>query len=323
MKMKEALTNVKSIKKKVSGSSVILSRKFQTSIRPVPELIEKLKQEFLLSVEIDPPKGTNTERMIDECRELSEYGVNAINVSDLPMAKLRMSALAFAAILKRETRFDIILHITARDRTIIALQSDLLGAYALGIKNILALRGDPPSVGDYPFATGVFDITSSGIVRLASSFNAGYDGLGNPLATPTRFAIGVAFNQNAPSIENEFKRLEMKLKAGAHFIQTQPVFEPDSIEKLVEFARYRDIPVIATTMLISSLSQAEYLANEVPGIKIPARFIQMLSASSDPEHEASVFLVELISKLMQVVNGVCIVFPQNRFDLLKKVLSNL
>jgi len=321
--MSRAIEKVRPVKRKII---TFYEGKFPKPItvpRPLPPFVAKLKEGFIFSVEIDPPKGSDVSKIIEQCNEFGSLGGSAVNVADLPMAKLRMSALSLAIILKRETKLDIILHITARDRNIIALQSDLLGAYANGVDIILALRGDPPSLGDYPFATGVFDLTSAGIVKLASAFNTGKDTLGNPIENVTNFSIGVAFNQNAQSIDSEFKRLEMKIRAGAHFIQTQPVFDPQTIDPLVEFARYRDIPVIATVMLLSSVAQAEYIANEVPGIKMPKSLIQRLQLAEDPEEESINFSIGLISELMGRVNGVCLVFPQGKFSLVRGLMTRI
>ncbi|RKZ34636.1 bifunctional homocysteine S-methyltransferase/methylenetetrahydrofolate reductase [bacterium] len=284
---------------------------------------KKIKSDFVLTMEIDPPRGTEVGNLVYRARVFKELGGDAINIADLPMARMKMSALGLAAAIRIRTGIDIILHFTARDRNLIAMQSDLLSAYALGVDNILALRGDPPAVGDYPFATGVFDISTYGLVNLISSFNDGFDLLGNPLDSPTSFFIGVAFNQNAQVFERELERLEKKLESGAHFVQTQPIFSADGLEKLIKFLEGREIPVIASILPLLSARHAEFLHNEIPGIRVPQKIRHILSKKSNKK-SARMSGISIARDMLKVARelaqGACIMPQTGKIDIIEKIL---
>ena len=274
-------------------------------------------------MELDPPRGTEVGELVRWARYFKELGGDAINIADLPLARLKMSALGLAAIMRVRTGIDIILHFTARDRNLIAMQSDLLSAYALGIDNILALRGDPPAVGDYPFATGVFDISTFGLVKLISSFNRGSDLLGNPLDLPTSFFIGVAFNQNAHSIERELERLERKVESGANFVQTQPIFSTDGLEKLANFLKNKKIPIIVSILPLTSGRNAEFLHNEIPGIKIPKKIRDIMknAGNSKKAREEGIAIArDMLASAKELAQGACIMPQLGKFDMVEKIL---
>jgi homocysteine S-methyltransferase len=270
---------------------------------------------------METPKGVNLDSEIEWAKELFNLGVDAITISDSPMAKVRMNPLPLAYRVKHEVGLDVILHFTCRDRNLIGLQSDLLAAYALGIENILALTGDPPSVGDYPYAT-VYEVTSKGLIEIAQKLNQGIDGLGNPLAAATGFWIGAAANGTTENLDQEMVRLKTKLNSEAGFIITQPVFDLKRFAEFLNRIKPLKIPVFAGIMPLSSVRQAEYLENEVPGISIPKNLIQRLKKSGANETQEGIAITrELIKKLKTLVNGVCLMTPKGKYQLLKAVLS--
>ena len=291
--------------------------------RPKTSLEKKLASGFVLTMELDPPRGSEIGELVKVARFFKELGGDGVNIADLPMARLKMSALGLAAAIRIRTGLDIILHFTARDRNLIGMQSDLLSAYALGIDNILALRGDPPAVGDYPFATGVFDISTYGLVKLISLFNEGRDFLKNPLEAPTSFFIGVAFNQNAPSFEQELERLNRKIEAGAHFVQTQPIFQPKKLEKLAAHLNGKNIPIIASILPLVSSRHAEFLHNEIPGITIPEKIRERMTKAGrgkNARDEGIAIAKEMLAAAREIANGVCIMPQLKKFDMIEKII---
>ena len=291
--------------------------------RAKTSLEKKISAGFVLTMELDPPRGIDASRLVQAARMFKELGGDAVNVSDLPMARMRMSALGLASVIRLRAGIDIILHFTARDRNLIAMQSDLLSAYAMGIDNILALRGDPPAVGDYPFATGVFDISTFGLVKLISSFNEGRDLLSNPLDMPTSFFIGVGFNQNSNNFERELERLEKKIQMGAHFVQTQPMFDPAKIERLASHLRGRNIPIIVSIMPLISARNAEFLHNEVPGISIPKPIREKFERITSREkalEEGITIAREMLSAAREIAQGACIMPQLGKYSVVERII---
>lgn len=276
-------------------------------------LKEKAQNKFLWIVEMETPKGTNVKKEIELAKSLCSLGIDAIAVSDTPMAIMRMSPLGLAHRIKEEVGIDVILHKTTRDRNILGLQSDLLAAFALGIENILALTGDPPSVGDYPFAIAVYEVTSKGLIEMINFLNSGRDWLGNPLASPTRFWVGAA--SGAELTDLELSRLRGKIQVGAGFVMTQPVFDADAFSKFVKEVRKFHIPIFAGVMPLFSSQQAEYLHNEVPGINIPEEIRKRANK------EGINIAKEIINKLKGLVNGVCVMLPKNKYSILEELLK--
>ncbi len=285
------------------------------------ELFLKVKKgEKIVSVEIDPPRDTNIEKLLKKVENFIDY-VNAFNVADSPMAKARMSPIAVGKILKDRFSKEIIIHYTTRDRNILGIQSDLLGAYALGIKNVLALGGDPPSIGDYPFATGVYDLTSDGLVELLSKLNKGSDLLGNRLGKKTGFFIGAAIGLGSG---REKEKLILKKKKGAHFFITQPVYEWKSkintIRKLKETGAF----LMVSIMPLVSYKSAEYFHYEVPGIEVGERILKLLKTGDKKAQEKTGIDIarETISGLADTVDGFLIIPPLMKFYLLEEILKD-
>ena len=240
---------------------------------PVPErsgLARCLAEgRFAVSVEMDPPRGAEPGKFLARVGDLADAGIRFVNVADGPRATARMSAIAFAALLERSGEVETILHYQCRDRNLIGIQSDLLGAHALGIRNLLAVTGDPPKLGDYPHATPVFDVDSIGLVRILRGLNHGLDLAGNPLGAALPFHIGVGANPAAADLEGEMGKFERKVQAGAQYCLTQPVYETRLLERFVKDVRGYGIPVLAGVLPLVSSRNAEFLHNEVPGMSVP------------------------------------------------------
>jgi 5,10-methylenetetrahydrofolate reductase len=233
------------------------------------ELRKKVEMsEFVITVELEPPKGIDTNKVIHYANLLKDE-VEAVNITDCPMANMRMSPIAISHIVRRETGLDAIFHLTCRDRNIIGLQSELLGAAALGVKNILVLTGDEPKRGDHPCAKGVFEVDSVGLVNIASTLNQGYDLSGNPLNKATQFFIGVAANPCAKEINREMEKLLEKIENGAHFIQTQPIYDIEVLQKFLEKLKPFGIPVLAGILPLKSYKMTRNIIENIPGIEVP------------------------------------------------------
>ena len=230
----------------------------------------KLGKKFVVSVELDPPKGADPGRIIDRAQYCKENEVDAINVADGPRASARMSAQSLCVLMQSKVGIDTILHYTCRDRNLLGIQSDLLGAYALGLRNILAITGDPPKLGDYPDATAVYDVDSIGLIRIMSHLNHGCDLAGNPIGPALGIHIGCGADPSKPDHDKEIRRLEEKVKAGAEYIMTQPVYDPrDGRAASSRSIKHLDVPVLIGILPLYSHKNAEFLHNEVPGMTIP------------------------------------------------------
>jgi homocysteine S-methyltransferase len=233
------------------------------------------ERRYVVSVEIDPPRSVRIERTIDAARLLKAAGADLVNVSDSAMARVRMGAMAVAFGIQHDLDLECLVHCTTRDRNLMALESELLGAHALGVRNILALTGDPPRVGDYPTGTGVWDVDSIGLIEILARLNRGEDQAGSPIGQQAAFTIACAIDPTAADQATEWDRLERKLEAGAHVIMTQPLYDDAQVETMLAEARRRfgprgfPVPVLLGVLPLVSARHAEFLHNEVPGITIP------------------------------------------------------
>ncbi|MFS8639802.1 MAG: methylenetetrahydrofolate reductase [Symbiobacteriaceae bacterium] len=263
---------------------------------------------FCVTVEIDPPRGAGVAQTLERVRRFADR-VDAVNVADCPMANVRMSPITLAHLLQRDGQVEAIFHLTTRDRNIIGLQAELLGAAGLGVRNILALRGDDPSQGDHPQARGVFEVDTVGLIRLAAALNRGQTLSGTPLDQGTDFAIGCACNPAAADLEAEVSRLEEKVEAGAHFAQTQPVYDPRQVERFqAKLAGRVKIPILYGILPLRSYEFADRLNRTVPGIVIPDRILDRMRARG--EEEGLRIVAELLREIGPNVHGVHI-FPMN------------
>ncbi len=238
-----------------------------------------LEKEFVISVELDPPKGLDPTKSLEAARDLKVHGVHVINIADGPRATARMSPMALATLIERNVGIETLLHYCCRDRNLLGMQADLIGAHAIGLRNVLIITGDPPKLGDYPSATAVFDVDSIGLTRIVKNMNQGLDLAGNPLGAATSFAIGVGANPGAIDLDTEVRRFHEKVAAGAEFVLTQPVYEARLLEDFFDRTRGSDIPVLVGLLPLSSHKNADFLHNEVPGMQIPDRIRNLMKSS--------------------------------------------
>ncbi len=260
--------------------------------------------EFITTVEIVPPKGTDPAPMFEQCRALKAAGVDAVNVPDGPRAQSRMGALLSGLMIEREVGLETVVHYACRDRNLLGMLSDLLGAAAAGLRNLLLVTGDPPKMGPYPDATAVFDIDSIGLTNLVARLNRGLDPGRNPIGQPTRFVIGVGVNPAAPDLDRELRRLHWKVEAGSEFAITQPVFDLEQLDRFLRRVEGFRLPVIAGIWPLVSLRNAEFLANEVPGVTVPeAVLARMRRASAEGRETALAEGVAIAREMLAAVRG--------------------
>ncbi len=289
-------------------------------------LARSLGRRFVISVEVDPPKGANPWGLLEKAQWLKENEVDFINIADGPRASARMSALGFALLLEREVGIETILHYQCRDRNLIGIQSDLLGAHVLGMRNILAVTGDPPKLGDYPHATAVFDVDSVGLVQILDRLNRGLDLAGNVIGPALPFHIGVAVNPGASDFDAEMRKFERKVRAGAEYCLAQPVYDSRLLEKFLEAAKEFRIPVLAGILPLVSYRNAEFLHNEVPGMSVPTAVRERLRNASgkDAAQQVGVDIArESLRQARDMVEGAYLMPPFNRFELVARVLEGL
>jgi methionine synthase / methylenetetrahydrofolate reductase(NADPH) len=272
--------------------------------------------ELVTSVEILPPRGWDPVAMLEQCRELKTAGVDAVNVLDSARAQSRMGVVPAAMIIQREVGLETVFHYTCRDRNMLGMLTDLLGAAAGGLRNVLIVTGDPPTLGPYPDSTAVFDIDSIGLTNLIHRLNQGHDPGGNSIGEPTRYVIGVALNQGSGDLERELERFAWKVDAGADFAVTQPVFDAAQLEKLLERSR-PPIPVIAGIWPLSSLRNAEFLANEVPGVQVPDAVVERMRRAQEhggaaARAEGIAIAAEMIEAVRDLVQGIQVSAPNGR-----------
>jgi len=243
--------------------------------------------EFVTTVEVLPPKGCDAAQTLEQIRLLKTAGVNAVNIPDGPRAQTRMSAQATALLVEREIGLEAVLHYCCRDRNLLGMMSDLLGAAALGVRNLLLITGDPPKMGPYPDATAVFDIDSIGLTNMVNKLNHGLDLGNNPIGCPTSFCIGVGINPGAINLEEEIKRFEYKVEAGAEYAITQPVFDVEQLREFLKRIEHVRIPIVAGIWPLVSYRNAEFLHNEVPGVRVTPAIMERMRRASDKGKEAA------------------------------------
>ncbi len=281
--------------------------------------------EFLTMVEIVPPKGTDIRKEIEGARFLKSVGVDAINIPDSPRASARMSNQALSLLVQQEVGIEAILHYTCRDRNVLSMQSDLLGAAALGIHNLICITGDPPKMGNYPDATAVFDVDAIGLVNIVHNLNRGLDIGGNPLGTGTAFVIGVGANPGVPNIDEEIKRFEYKVEAGAECAVTQPVFDLKLLEIFLRRIEHCKIPVIAGIWPLVSVRNAEFMKNELR-VSVPDSILDRMAKAKTPEHareEGIAIAREMLVAAREMVQGAQISAPSGRYSSAADVLEAL
>jgi len=279
--------------------------------------------QFVTSVEITPPRSADPEPTIKKCEFLKRYGIDAVNIPDGPRASARLSPMVLAMLIEQRVGIETVLHYTCRDRNIIGMQSDLLGLHAAGIRNLLIVTGDPPKLGDYPDATAVFDVDSIGLTRIVTGLNQGQDVGGNPIPAALAFLKGVGVNPGAVNLDEEINRLHQKIDAGAEFMITQPVFDPDI------FLRFRDkikdvsIPIIAGVWPLVSFKNAEFMNNEVPGAKVPPAIMERMrvkGSGPDAQKEGVLIAGEALRLIKDSIQGAQVSAAFGKVELAVEVL---
>jgi methionine synthase I (cobalamin-dependent)/5,10-methylenetetrahydrofolate reductase len=279
---------------------------------------------FVVSVELLPPAGFQTDALVEQARRLKIRGVDLVNVPDNPRGSARMSALSASVLVQQQCGVETILHYACRDRHLMAMQSDLVGAHSMGIRNVLLVTGDPPKVGDYADATAIRDVDSIGLANMVAQLNAGFDIGGQPIGEPAAFHIGVALNHGALNLAEELRRFAYKVEAGAEFAITQPVFDAGELRDVVERIREHRIPLIAGIMPLESVRHAEFMANEVPGVRVPDAVIErMRRAEADGRagEEGLAIAREIAAALRPFVQGVQISTAPKAIDMALGVIE--
>jgi methionine synthase I (cobalamin-dependent)/5,10-methylenetetrahydrofolate reductase len=282
---------------------------------------------FTIAVEMDPPRGLATHKLLAGASLLAEAGADVINVADSPMARMRMSPWAVCDLLQRTIGVETTLHFPTRGRNLLRVQGDLLAAHALSIRNVFIVMGDPTAIGDYPDAMDNYDLVPSGLIKLIKqNFNAGLDHAGADIGQPTSFFVGGALNLTPQDPEGEIKNLRRKLKAGVDFLLTQPIFQPEAAQAFLE--RYQElngalnVPILVGMLPLYSLRHAAFLHNEVPGISIPEEYRQRLEeAGEKAAWEGVQITLELIKKVRLWANGIYLMPQFSRYDLAAEIIE--
>ncbi|MFN0119584.1 MAG: bifunctional homocysteine S-methyltransferase/methylenetetrahydrofolate reductase [Blastocatellia bacterium] len=299
-------------------AALSVEEKQQAKVDPVPFAARSrfaagiAEKRFVTSVEIVPPRGCDASKMLEGVRLLKENGVDAVNVPDGPRAQSRMGALAVSLLIEQQVGIEAVTHYACRDRNLLGMFSDLLGAAALGLRNFLLVTGDPPKMGPYPDATAVFDIDAIGLCNLVNRLNHGIDPGGNPIGKPTAFVIGVGVNPGAIDLDHEIRRFEWKVEAGAEYAITQPVFDVKQLKDFLRRIEHCRIPVIPGIWPLTSFRNAEFLNNEVPGVNVPPEILERMRKTEDGAaalREGVAIAREMLMEVRPYVQGVQVSAP--------------
>jgi homocysteine S-methyltransferase len=284
-------------------------------------------RQFVVSVEMDPPRGLSLHKLLAGASLLAEAGADVINIADSPMARMRMSPWAACDLIQRQFDVETVLHFPTRGRNLLRVQGDLLAAHALGIRNIFVVMGDPTAIGDYPEAMDDFDLVPSGLIKLIKqNFNAGVDHAGADLGQPTSFFVGCALNLTPQDLQQEMKNLRRKLSAGADFVLTQPVYLPEAIPPFLTayLDRYGllDVPILAGVLPLYSARHAAFLHNEVPGVSIPESLQQRMRLAGDKApHEGVRIALELVEQMRPWTSGIYLMPQFSRYDQAAEIIE--
>ncbi len=286
-------------------------------------LREKLAAgEFAVSVELDPPRGVNPRKVIEGAQHLAALGADCINIGDSPMARVRMSAIAMAVLVKERAGIEPIIHFTTRDRNLMAIQSDLLGAHALGLRNVIALTGDPPSSGDYARATGVWDVDSIGLIKILKTLNEGHDWAGNSIGKGTEFFVACAANPTADDVDLEIGRVRRKIEAGADLLMTQQIYSAGILESFLERLGPIDVPMLVGIMPLQSSKHAEFIHNELAGVFVPQDVRDRMRAAGENGIEEGIAQArELLEDCRSMVQGCYLVPSFGRVEVVGELVS--
>lgn len=290
-----------------------------------PPLLDIVKKRHSIIVELDAPKHLQTDEYMQGVKALNEAGVDAVTLADNSLASPRICNSAIATMIKRDVGLRPLVHLTCRDRNLIGLQSHLMGLHTLGMHDILAITGDPTKIGDFPGATSVFDVTSFDLIKLIKQCNEGYSFSGKSLKTPTNFTVAAAFNPNVANMEKAVKRLERKIDAGADYFLTQPIYSPERIIELAEATKHIDAPIYVGIMPLTSTRNAEFLHNEVPGIKLTddvRRRMEETRGNRDESVEVGIDISkELLDVALEHFHGIYLITPFMRYDVSVRLIE--
>ena len=328
--MKSAL-RMSDAKGKTSSFPVVTERKRESSIVPPPlaqrsSLGRKLAAgEFVTLVEIVPPKGIDHRKEVEGAKYLKAAGIDAINIPDSPRASARLSNLALCILVQQEAGIETVLHFTCRDRNVLSMQSELLGCYTMGIHNLICITGDPPKLGNYPDATAVFDVDAIGLVNIVHGLNFGQDIGGNAIGSGTRFAIGVGANPGIGDIDEEIRRFEYKVEAGADYAVTQPVFDVALLEQFLRRTQHCRIPILAGIWPLTSVRNAEFMKNELR-VSVPDTIIERMSRATNADAaraEGILIAREMLHQVRGLVQGAQVAAPLGRYSSALEVLDGM
>ncbi len=290
------------------------------------ELGRKLGEQFVISVEVNPPPGLSLAKALDGARLLKEGGVDAINVADGPRASARMGNLALCARIQNELGLPTIMHVTTRDRNILGLVAHLLCAHDMGVNNLVIITGDPPKMGDFPDASAVYDTDSIGLLRIVDGLNRGYDPGGKALGGATAFLSATGAEPAAQDYDRELDRLRQKVKAGAEFVMTQPVYDVEVLERFIKDARPLGVPILVGLLPLASYRNAEFLHNEVPGMRVPDDIRERMRKAGSGESgrgEGVQIAREMLAAVKDTVDGAYLMPPFGRYELALRVIDGL
>jgi 5,10-methylenetetrahydrofolate reductase len=276
---------------------------------------------FVAFVEIVPPRGVDAAKEIEGAKACAAAGIDCINVPDGPRASARMSAQVTCQLIQQQAGIEAVLHFCCRDRNILGIQSELLGAYAVGVRNLICITGDPPRMGAYPSATAVFDVDAIGLVNIVNNLNHGLDIGGNPMGSQTAMVIGVGANPGALNLDEELRRLDWKVQAGAEYLVTQPVFDADLLERFVRRVEHYGIPIIAGVWPLTSYRNAEFMMNELR-VPVPEEYAERLRAADSGERareEGIAIAREMVGRIRPMVQGVQLSAPFGRIPMALEV----
>lgn len=286
----------------------------------------KLGKKFVVSVEVSSPSGITSQKTLDAVRMLKDGGVDVVNIPDGPRATVKMSNLVFAHHVQEKLNMEVLTHVCCRDRNLLGLMSDLLGAHFSGLRNLVIVTGDPPKTGDYPDATAVFDLDSVGLLRLITGLNRGVDPGGKTLEAPTSFVLATGAEPAAINYERELTRLAMKKDAGAHLVMTQPVYDPEVLQRFLKDTQGLQLPVLVGILPLASWRNAEFLHKEVPGMRVPEdiRHRMRLAGEGEAARKEGVRIAqETLRAVKPLVQGVYIMPPLGRYRMALDVLEGL
>ena len=331
IKAMKSVLRMSDVKGKTGGFRVVTEAKRESSVTPPPlaqrsNLGKKLATgEFVTLVEIVPPKGVDFRKEVEGAKFLKAAGIDAINIPDSPRASARMSNMALCLLVQQQAGIETVLHFTCRDRNVLSMQSELLGAYTTGLHNLICITGDPPKLGNYPDATAVFDVDAIGLVNIVRNLNFGLDVGGNPIGSGTKFMIGVGANPGIVNIDEEVRRFEYKVEAGADYAVTQPVFDITLLEQFLRRIDHHRIPVLAGIWPLTSVRNAEFMKNELR-VSVPDAIIDRMARAPNAEAaraEGILIAREMLHKVRGLVQGAQVAAPLGRYSSAIEVLDGI